>query len=281
MLVMHVDELTGWLSALPDLVDRAEVVLTGARMERAFRSADERRRVPEWQSSWEDAAHGPSTPRRGSTPVKPGPGPRDYSLPIVVSPARDDCAGPGRHWAPPARKRGRAMVSGIVVVAVLAAGMSSIGKRVVAEVRGQSGAVIQRSPSGGGNVPVPAHPTVNVESCKTLTAADVSTLLGTQVYRLPPSSSTSCTFGTVPNDANSVIIHVEIGAAALATPSPALDPRLGTLTYRAGASAPDGSGRILLGPIRIGISDAAAPGNQMRAQNLAEAVASQLVAATR
>ena len=272
VLVMSATHLPEWLAALPDQVDRAEMALTSARMERAFRSATAKRRIPEWQDY--NAPHSVGRQGRGPVPIRPAPGPRDYSLPTVFEPARTDCRGSSRR----PHGRARSLFAALVVSAAISSGLWWINHH---------GWLPAPSPFGGeGSVAVPApagqpaarRSPIRIDSCGRLAAERVTAVVGRPVYREPAASPTVCEYGTAPETPESTVVSVVTGPGAL-TAAPIHSAAMWSLTYHAGSPAPDGTGRLLAAPLRISLRPDLFASDSMRGKSLAEAVSREVLAA--
>lgn len=277
VLVMSAAHLPDWLAALPDQVDRAEMALTSARMERGFRSATAKRRIPEWQDY--STPHAVVRQARGPVPIRPAPGPRDYSLPTVFEPARTDCRGNSR------RRHGRAksLFAALAVSAAISGGMWWVdhhGWLQLPSLFGGEGPVAAPqapAPPPAGQ-PVPPRTSIRIDSCGRLSAKRVTAVVGRPVYLEPAASPTLCEYGTAPATPQSTVVSVVTGPGAL-TAARTQAAAMWSLTYYAGSPAPDGSGRVLVAPLRVGLRPDLFAGDSTRGRALAEAVSREVVAA--
>lgn len=275
VVVLGVVHLHGWLSALPEQLDRADRALLAARMDRAFRKVTDRPRIPSWQDRV--VTHPPRPTTRGPVPVRAAPGPRDYVLaPPAGGPARavPDCRPP----------RGNRALSIALALAV------SLGLSAVAGVAARSELWRDADPPAAAPFPpegvtaaappraAPAAPVtryVRVERCDVLTAQRLRSVLGRAVYAWPSESPSVCQYGLSMRSTDGVALRVAVGASALEGPSGRPGLRL---TYPAGGVAPDGSGRVLHAPVLVEVGTALS-GDPDGAQRLAQAVGHELVAA--
>ena len=277
VLVMSATQLPEWLAALPDQVDRAEMALTSARMERAFRSATAKRRIPGWQDY--NAPRSVGRQARGPVPIRPAPGPRDYSLPTVFEPARTDCRGSSSR----PHGRARSLFTALAVSAAISSGLWWINHhgwlQAPSPFSGERsvGAPQASAPAPAGQPSAPRTP-IRIDSCGRLAAERVTAVVGRPVFREPVASATVCEYGTAPATPESTVVSVVTGPGAL-TAATTHSAAMWSLTYHAGSPAPDGTGRLLAGPLRISLRPDLFAGDSTRGKSLAEAVSREVVAA--
>jgi hypothetical protein len=245
VLVLPAETLLPWLSGLRVSVDRAEVVLVAARIERAFPAADAVHRVPDWQVHNAPASR-PRRPGRGPVPLRNQPGPRDYSLPVLIEPLnRATCA-------PPPRRRGRisrllAIVSGVAVLLSVAVSTGALGQ-LKDHLGSSTGPPAQES---GWSPPAPRI--VSLKSCSVVSAAQVSKALGVRVELLPASTATSCDFGPSSSRPQDVLASIRLGLDDKAKRASQLGSSMQGWTYPKDAPAPDRSGRRMGAALTVAI----------------------------
>ncbi|PIE27256.1 MAG: hypothetical protein CSA58_05265 [Micrococcales bacterium] len=75
-----------WLQALPDVVDKGEMVMVNARLERATEDWGRRRRIPDWEVRARLTDNGiHSSAPTGSRALPPRPGRRDHRQPTAAA----------------------------------------------------------------------------------------------------------------------------------------------------------------------------------------------------
>ncbi|HEX5512472.1 MAG TPA: nuclease-related domain-containing protein [Actinomycetales bacterium] len=293
--VLLLEDVSGWIQSLPSTIDRAEMVLVSARLERALPSANTPQRIPVWQQHRVGTRSPGRRHPKDPAPVRTGPGPRDYSLPLRITPASDPCAAPTRVPAASAGGPSRGFMWSLVALGVLAVGIFMPGLAVGAAdwVKAnvmdwsRSGAASPESLTPPVPEPVPPsqpappratpRPTILLNDCVRLSPEQVSATLRQPVFRLSGSSNSTCDFGPDPEALDQVLVSVSVGSDAVArNPSRASGP-MWTLTYPAGSAAPGPGDGILGSPLRISLSPRAAVGNADDGRGLAETLAAELV----